>query len=220
MARRSRSYRLPGAQGSTDAAPQRTSPQRLIEDLSHDLKLLDIKRVVIRQTSGRIPFLYVGLGVFGLMLALSVLGISILGMFLFGSLFSGVLASTFGPVGAVTERKKAYEAIAQLKNNIGEKLYNLPPDIHPKVFGFRGASKSGVSLTETAIDLKSMNLDTITPKGDFPFAPYKLLSMVFAGSDGLVNLDHPAMKAQYWLGEARLKGIKKEQLTAAVSGFV
>ena len=102
MARRARSYRSPEAQGVAVVAPQESTPQRLIEDLSHDLKLLDIKRVVIRQTSGRIPFLYVGLGVFGLMLALSVLGISMLGMFLFGSLFSGVLASTFGPVGAVT----------------------------------------------------------------------------------------------------------------------
>ncbi len=202
------------------SAPQEPSPQRLIEELSHDLKLLDIKRVVIRQTSGRIPFLYVGLGVFGFLLAGSVLTISPLGMFLFGSLFSGVLASTFGPVGAVTERKKAYETIAKLKNSIGEKIYRLPPDIHPKVFGFRSASKTGVTLTDAAIDLKSMNLDTIDPKGVFPFAPYKLLSMVFVGADGLVDLDHPAMKAQYWLGEARLKGLKKEQLTAAVSVFV
>lgn len=217
MARRSRSYR---EQGAEVALPEKSSSQRLIEDLSHDLKLLDIKRTIIRQTSGRIPFLYVGLGIFGLMLVLSIVGISILGIFLFGSLFSGVFASTYGPVGAVSERKKAYEAIAQLKKAIGEKVFKLPAEINPKVFGFRSAGKSGVILTDDAIDLKSMNLDLIDAKGAFPFTPYKLLSMVFAGSDGLVDIDHPAIKTQYWLGEARLKGVNKDQLTAAVSGFI
>lgn len=179
---------------------------KLLERLSQNLKLIDIKRSVIRTNTRRLPFLYVALGIFGFMLGGAILAISVVFIFVFGALFSGVVANTFGPVGAIERRKDAARQIERLRTEVGEDVYALPDGVAPKVFGFVSATKSDVSLTAGALDLKTMRLDDINGKGEFPFWPYKSIGMVFRDSDGGINLKHPAIKNQYWLIEARLKG--------------
>ena len=213
-------FRQPAAQttGSTELSPeQRTN--KLLESISQDLKLIDIKRGVIRINTRRLPFLYVGLGIFGLPLAGAVLAISPILIFLFGSLFSAVAGSTFGPVGALERRKNAIKEIERLRAAVGAAVFELPETVSPKVFGFLKATKTDLLLTDHSLDLRTMNMQEIDDKGTLPFAPYKSLGMVFRSADGTVDLAHPAIKNQYWLIEARLKGLSDETVLKALAQY-
>ena len=210
-------YRQPAAEtvGSTELSAEQQA-NKLLESISQDLKLIDIKRGVIRTNTRRLPFLYAGLGILGLPLAGSILAVSPIFIFLFGSLFSAVAGNTFGPIGALERRKNAIKEIERLRAAVGAAVFELPDAVSPKVFGFLKATKTDLLLTGQSLDLRTMNMQEIDDKGTLPFAPYKSLGMVFRGADGSVELAHPAIKNQYWLIEARLKGLSDDIVLSAL----
>ena len=217
--RRSR-FRQPAAEaaGSAEPSPEQQA-NKLLESISQDLKLIDIKRGVIRINTRRLPFLYAGLGILGLPLAGAVLAISPIFIFLFGALFSAVAGNTFGPVGALERRKNGIKEIERLRAAVGAAVFELPDAVRPKVFGFLKATKADLLLTDQSIDLRTMNMQDIDDNGTLPFAPYKSLGMVFRSADGTVDLAHPAIKNQYWLIEARLKGLSDDVVRGALQKY-
>jgi hypothetical protein len=207
---------------TTGAPAELTEQQRAdktLERMSQNLKLIDIKRGVIRINTKRLPFLYAGLAIFGLPLAGAVLALSPILIFLFGALFSAVAANTFGPIGAIERRKDSIKEIERLRAAVGTDLFDLPEGVNPQIFGFRRATKTELALTEQCIDLKTMQMQDIDEKGTLPFAPYKSLGMFFRAADGAINLAHPAIKNQYWLIEARLKGLSDETILKALAQY-
>ncbi len=212
-------YRQPAAAAASAELSAEQQTNKLLERISHNLKLIDIKRGVIRTNTKRLPFLYIGLGVFGVPLAGAVMAISPIFIFLFGALFSAVAGSTFGPVGALQRRKDSFKEIERLRAAVGADVFELSDDVSPKVFGFLKATKTSLVLTDQCMDLRTMNMQDIDDRGILPFAPYKSLGMVFRTPDGGIDLAHPAIKNQYWLIEVRLKGLSDEVIQSALDKY-
>lgn len=198
------------------SAPAELTPEqkagKTLEQISQNLKLIDIKRGVIRTNTKRLPFLYIGLGIFGFLLLGAIMAISVIMIFIFGALFSAVAGNTFGPIGAIERRKEAMKEIERLRAAVGADLHELPDGADPQVFGFLRATKTSLDLTDRCLDLKTMNMQDIDTKGTLPFAPYKSLGMFCRAPDGGIDLKDPAIKNQYWLIEARLKGLSDETI--------
>ncbi|MBY9066627.1 hypothetical protein K1X12_06935 [Hyphomonas sp. WL0036] len=125
MARRSR-YAGSSRSVAEVGAPSPPTIDKLLEDVAHELKLIDIKRRAIDQTTARLPWLYIGATILGVFLAGSVLAISPVFIFLFGALFSGVMANITGPLGALTYRRRAYREIAEGNERIFPMISGLP----------------------------------------------------------------------------------------------
>ena len=208
----------PGPSAPAQLTQQQITSQTL-DKMSQDIKLIDIKRRVIKTNTFRLPFLYVGLGVFGFFLLGAIFALSIIMCFIFGTIFSAIFANTFGPIGALERRKSAGKEIENLIAQVGEALSSLPDNVQPKLFGFCYATKKDLKLTDACIDMKTMQMSLFDAKGALPLGPYKSLGMVFRAPDGEIDLKHSAMKTQYWLTEARLAGIKDDQIVDALAQY-
>ena len=217
--RRTRTRQSVAATGAPAELTPEQQAGKTLERISQNLKLIDIKRGVIRTNTRRLPFLYIGLGIFGFLLLGAILAISAIMIFIFGALFSAVAGNTFGPIGAIERRKEAAKEIERLRAAVGADLHDLQDGAGPQVFGFIRATKTALELTDRCIDLKTMNMQDIDNKGTLPFAPYKSLGMFFRTPDGTIDLAHPAIKNQYWLIEARLRGLSDEAILAAFDRY-
>jgi len=200
---RGRNY---GSSEAVETPVAERSPDRLLEDICHELKLIDIKRKAIRDTTARLPFYYAITGLFGFLLAGSVLAISLIFIFVFGGLFSGALANIVGPVGALTLRKRAYADIAAGKERLFPMLPRLPESYAPVLVGVAGITRSSILFTDKHKPLKGLSEPDISTAGVLDLGSYKYLAVVFRDADGTINLKHDAMRRQYWLTEAKLKG--------------
>lgn len=215
MARRSR-YRSGGAADVASSTPMVRSIDMVLEDISHELKLIDIKRRAIRETSARLPWFYGVAGILALLLLGSILGISVLGIFIFGGLLSGALANIVGPTGARTARQRAYQEIGKSKERLLPMVLDLPANVDPVIFGVTLVTKSNVQTTDKFIKFRDMHERDINEQGAFDFGRYRYLSFVFRGLDGKIDLNHPAIKKQYWLTDARRRNLNDDVIIGAV----
>lgn len=216
MARRIRS-RQPD-ESSADA-PRVKSPDALLEDVSHELKLLDIKRRSILETTARLPWLYIAAVFVGAFLVLSIFAISPLFMFVFGSLFAGVMANITGPIGALTLRRKAYQEVMDVRERLFPMMAKLPAEISPVLFGVADIRKTGLQLSGSTLKFRELKEPMMDTKGGITIGFYKYIGMAFRGLDGQIDLGHPALRRQDWLVRARLKGISDAQIIEALGSI-
>lgn len=215
MARRSR-YRNGSAADAAPSKPIRRSTDVILEDISHELKLIDIKRRAIRETSARLPWFYGIAGVLGLLLLGAILGISVLGIFIFGALFSGALANIVGPTGARTARQRAYQEIGKGKERLLPMLLDVPENVDPVIFGVTRITKTDIQLADKFIKFRDMHERNVNEQGAFDFGSYRYLGFVFRGSDGKIDVNHAAIRKQYWLTDAKRRNLNDDVIIGAV----
>lgn len=217
MARRLKRYDRPSTSGDT-AVAHVMSPDVLLENISHELKLMDIKRQAVRDQSARLPWVYMAAAIFGLFFLFSLLSISLLWIFVSGALLSGAIAGITGPLGAKTLRKQAWDDIRQIKQRLLPMVADLPAEINPVLFGVKKISrKDGIQLSAVRVPLKGVRENSFNENGYINLGYYEQLGLLFRGDDGKVNLAHPAISRQYWLMEARQKMLPEEAIQASLS---
>lgn len=218
MARRSQ-YRSSGEAGA-ERTPRVRTIDDVLEDISHELKLIDIKRRMIAETTARLPWLYIATAVLGFFLLGSILSLSIFFIFIFGSLFSGALANIVGPLGALTARKRAYREVADIKERLFPKLLDLTPEVSPVLVGVSHIGKDGVRFSERKTSVAALREEDFDMRGAMAFGYYKYLAFLFRTPAGTIDLKHPAIRQQYWLTEARRRDLGPDALSRAVAEVV
>ncbi|MBA4226351.1 MAG: hypothetical protein C0456_06935 [Hyphomonas sp.] len=218
MSRRPR-FRSSDEAGAASTPRARTIDD-VLEDISHELKLIDIKRRMIADTTARLPWLYIATAVLGFFLLGSILSLSIFFIFIFGSLFSGALANIIGPLGALTARKRAYREVADIKERLFPKLLHLTPEVSTVLVGVSHVGKDGVRFSQNKVSVTALREEDFDMRGAMAFGYYKYLAFLFRNTAGSIDLTHPAIRQQYWLTEARRRGLGTDALSRAVAEVV
>lgn len=218
MSRRSR-YRTGDETGAASTPKARTLDD-VLEDISHELKLLDIKRRMIAETTARLPWLYIGTAVLGVLLLGVILTANIFFIFAFGAFFSGALANIIGPLGALTARRRAYREVIDIKERLFPKLLQLTPEVSPVVVGVSHVGKDGVRFGDRKLNVAALREENFDARGAMAFGYYKYLAFLFRDATGNIDLKHPAIRQQYWLTEARRRDLGTDALSRAVASVV
>lgn len=175
---------------------------------------------MIADTTARLPWLYIATAVLGFFLLGSILSVSIFFIFIFGSLFSGALANIIGPLGALTARKRAYREVADIKERLFPKLLHLTPEVSPVLVGVSYAGKDGVRFSQNKVSVTALREEDFDMRGAMAFGYYKYLAFLFRNTAGSIDLTPPAIRQQYWLTEARRRGLGTDALSRAVAEVV
>lgn len=211
MARRS-SRRTRSA---SSIAPKPKSEFEDLEAFLQNIKVIEIKRRSIQRASNRIPFIWVGVVIAGLLLAFNVLMISVFGIFIFGAIFAAVLAQIYGPTGASSRRK---EARAHIQKMIRECSTQLPQVMKQKpmvMFPVFGLSRKAISAGPVRpLDEKMFN--GISNDGVFPLGKYKYLGVAFQDPGGEIDFENAMLNIFEWSVRTRAYGVPKATIAASL----